>query len=255
MIRYLYIIILLAVSVTVSAKMSKADADAQKTEADSMYSQHHYEQAQKAYLLLLKDNPQNSELLYNVGNCYYRLKKLAHAILYYERAARINPSDDDIRHNLTLARSQSQDKFYSASDLDVVYSFNSFVNTFGSDGWAWMSVVALAVLLAAVLTVRFSDKKGIRRISFVAIFLGVVCVVLFNIFAMIQRNKYTDHSGAIVMKTTKLMSTPDTTGTNLFTLHEGTKVVLNDTTLPTWTEVNLSDGQQGWVQNNDIENI
>ena len=57
------------------------------------------------------------------------------------------------------------------------------------------------------------------------------------------------------MTTTKLMSTPDTTGTNLFTLHGGTKVSLSDTTLPTWTEVSLSDGRKGWVSNKDFEKI
>ena len=57
------------------------------------------------------------------------------------------------------------------------------------------------------------------------------------------------------MRTTRLMSTPDTTGTNLFTLHGGTKLSLTDTTLPLWSEVSLSDGQRGWVTNTDIERI
>lgn len=226
-----------------------------KAEADTLYARHHYEQAQQAYARLLKRNPNDATLLYNQGNCYYRLKDIPHAILCYERAARLNPSDADNRHNLTLARAQTQDKFYSSSDLDIVYSFRSFLNTFGTDGWAWLSVVALALALASVLWMRFSLSPRTRKVAFASILLMGVLVIVFNVFANLQHRKLTDHSAAIVMKTTKLLSTPDTTGTNLFTLHGGTKLSVSDTTLPAWTEVSLSDGRKGWVANKDIEPI
>ena len=111
------------------------------------------------------------------------------------------------------------------------------------------------LLLAAILTLRFSAARRLKKWSFAVILLSAVCIVVFNIFAALQRSKYNDHSSAIIMTTTKLMSTPDTTGTNLFTLHGGTKVSLSDTTLPTWTEVSLSDGRKGWVSNKDFEKI
>lgn len=226
-----------------------------KAEADTLYSRHHYEQAQQAYASLLKQHPKDATLWYNQGNCYYRLKDIPHAILCYERAARLNPSDADNRHNLTLARAQTQDKFYSSSDLDIVYSFRSFLNTFGTDGWAWLSVVALAIALAAIVVMRFSWSPRTRKVAFAAILLAGVLVIVFNLFANLQHRKLADHSAAIVMKTTPLLSTPDTTGTNLFTLHGGTKLSIRDTTLPAWTEVSLSDGRKGWVANSSIEPI
>lgn len=226
-----------------------------KAEADTLYARHHYEQAQQAYARLIQRNPDDATLLYNQGNCYYRLKDIPHAILCYERAAKLNPSDADNRHNLTLARAQTQDKFYSSSDLDIVYSFRSFLNTFGTDGWAWLSVVALALALTAVLVMRFSQSSRTKKVAFAGILLMGVLVIVFNIFANMQHRKLTDHSAAIVMETTKLLSTPDTTGTNLFTLHGGTKLSVRDTTLPNWTEVSLSDGRKGWVANKSIEPI
>ena len=57
------------------------------------------------------------------------------------------------------------------------------------------------------------------------------------------------------MTTTPLRSTPEKEGTILFTLHGGTKVKLTDTTLPLWSEVQLSDGRQGWILNKSKENI
>ena len=246
--RSLFIILLLLVGLTVAAKKTKADAD-------TLYSQHHYAEAAEVYRALLKSHPHDAQLLYNLGNCHYRLKDIPSAILAYERAAKFNPSDGDNRHNLTLARAQTQDKFYSSSDLDIAWSFNSFVNTFGAVGWTWLSVAAFALLLAAILMMRFSNRRRLKKWSFAVILLAVAAIILSNIFAFIQRSKYRDHSSAIIMTTTKLMSTPDTTGTNLFTLHGGTKVSLTDTTLPAWTEVSLSDGRKGWIDNNSFEKI
>lgn len=254
--RTLYIYIILSLfTLTINGQGTKVNGQSSKAAADTLYSQHHYAEAAEAYTSLLKANPDNAQLLYNLGNCYYRLKDIPHAILAYERAAKLNPSDGDCRHNLTLARAQTQDKFYSSSDLDIAWSINSFVNTFGAAGWAWLSALAFGVMLAAILLMRFSNVKWVKKWAFAVILLAVACIFLFICLSFVQRKKHSDHSHAIIMTTTKLMSTPDTTGTNLFTLHGGTKVSLNDTTLPAWSEVSLSDGQKGWINNNDMEKI
>lgn len=226
-----------------------------KAQADTLYSQHHYAEAAEAYRQLLRHHPNSAQLHYNLGNSYYRLKDIPRAILSYERAAKLNPSNADCRHNLTLARAQTQDKFYSSSDLDIAWSFNSLLNTFDTAGWAWLGVASFAAMLAAIVVMRFSNRRKVKKAAFVAILLAALCIILFNIFALIQRAKHRDHSAAIIINTTKLMSTPDTTGTNLFTLHGGTKVSLTDTTLPSWSEVTLSDGQKGWIDNDDMEKI
>ncbi len=226
-----------------------------KLKADSLYMQHHYSEALQQYDLLLKKHATDPGLLYNAGNCYYRLKKYPEAILSYERSLRYDPANRDLRHNLTMARAHSIDKFYSATDLELVYSFNSFVNTLSMDGWAWVSVLSLLAIVCFSLLWRVSKKKYSRNISAFAIVCSVVCIVLSNIFAYTQYRRYTDRSGAVIMKTTPLRSTPDTTGKTIFTLHGGTKVTLTDTTLPAWSEVKLPDGRKGWIFNKDKENI
>ncbi len=226
-----------------------------KTGADSLYLQHHYNEALQQYRLLLRENPNAPDLLYNTGNCYYRLKKFPEAILSYERSMRYNPADKDLRHNLTMARAHSADKFYSAADLELVYSFNSFANVLSMDGWAGVSVIALFAAVCFCLVCRLSRKKTLRKISAIAIVCSAVCIVLSNVFAYTQYRRYSDNSGAVIMTATPLRSTPDTTGGIMFTLHGGTKVTLTDTTLPTWSEVRLPDGRKGWILNKDKENI
>ncbi len=49
-------------------------------------------------------------------------------------------------------------------------------------------------------------------------------------------------------------SSPDNSGTDLFLLHEGTKVTVEDE-VGEWFEVRLSDGNKGWIPSNSLEII
>ena len=226
-----------------------------KLKADSLYQQHHYSEALQQYKLLLKKQSNAPKLLYNAGNCYYRLKKYPEAILSYERSMRYNPADRDLRHNLTMARAHSTDKFYSASDLDLVFSFNYFVNTLSIDGWAWVSVISLFAIVCLCVVCRVSGKKYLRKVSAYVIASLAICIVLSNVFAYTQYCRCTDNTGAVIMTATPLRSTPDTSGKAILTLHGGTKVTLTDTSVPMWSEVKLPDGRKGWICNKDMENI
>ena len=75
-------------------------------------------------------------------------------------------------------------------------------------------------------------------------------------FSAWQRNDYQSHDEAVVMKTvTSVKSSPSSgSSTDLFILHEGTKVKVLDGE-GAWTNVSLSDGRQGWMKTDDIEII
>jgi SH3-like domain-containing protein len=49
-------------------------------------------------------------------------------------------------------------------------------------------------------------------------------------------------------------SSPDSSGTDLFVLHEGTKVEIEDE-VGEWLEIRLSDGNKGWIPANCLEII
>ena len=50
-------------------------------------------------------------------------------------------------------------------------------------------------------------------------------------------------------------STPTAGGTDLFILHEGTRVDIIDNTMADWKEIRVPDGKQGWVEAKQIEVI
>ena len=62
--------------------------------------------------------------------------------------------------------------------------------------------------------------------------------------------------GAIVTAPTiTVKSTPNESGTDLFVLHEGTKVYIEDNSMKGWKEIRLEDGKEGWLPTSSIEVI
>ena len=80
--------------------------------------------------------------------------------------------------------------------------------------------------------------------------------ILANIFDSEQKSELINHDNSIIMSpSVKVKSTPNQSGTDLFILHEGRKVIIKDNTMKEWKEIKLEDGNVGWVPTNVIEII
>ena len=81
--------------------------------ADAVYKQERFEEA-SALFDALKDNaPTENDLAkvyHNLGNSLVKEQKLEEAIDAYKSALRINPKDEDTRHNLALSKQQKQEQ-------------------------------------------------------------------------------------------------------------------------------------------------
>ncbi len=227
-----------------------------KADADSSYVQGNYQKAIEQYEALLQEGCQNADIYYNLGNAYYRSEEITQAILAYERALLLSPGDADIRFNLQLARTKTIDKMAPQSEFFVVTWYRSLVNQFSVDGWAYMALILLAATIILALLYLFSSPIWLRKLGF---FGGILALLLFglsNLFAWQQKQTLTHRDGAIVIQSAvPVKSTPSANGTDLFILHEGTKVFITDDTMQDWREVRLPDGKVGWVETNQIEVI
>ena len=226
-----------------------------KTEADSAYVRGQYQQAIKSYEQLLK-NGASAELYYNLGNSYYRSENVTQAVLNYERALLLSPGDRDIRFNLQLARSKTIDKIVPESEMFFVTWYHSLVNLMSVDGWARTALVSFVLAIALSLVYLFSGQILLRKIGFFAGITMLVLFVLSNIFASQQKEALIHRKGAIVISPSiTVKSTPALNGTDLFILHEGTKVTITDNTMKGWKEIRIADGKEGWIESNKIEVI
>ena len=226
-----------------------------KAEADSSYVRGQYQQAITQYEALLKQGA-SADLYYNLGNAYYRTENIPEAVLNYERALLLSPGDRDIRFNLQIARSKTFDKIVPESEMFFVTWYRSLVSMMSVDAWARTALVSLAITIILMLVYLFSERIWLRKASF---FGGVALLLLFvgaNIFAWQQKKDLLNRKGAIIFSpSVTVKSTPAANGTDLFILHEGTKVVITDGSMKEWKEIRLADGKEGWIESKHIRVI
>ena len=226
-----------------------------KPEADSAYVNGNYQEAIKGYESLLKQGA-SAELYYNLGNAYFRTENITRAVLNYERALLLSPGDGDIRFNLQIARSKTIDKIVPESEMFFVTWYRSLVNLMSVDGWGRMALISLAIVIVLFLVYLFSARVWVQKLGF---FGGIVLLLLFvlsHFFAWQQRQQLLYRQGAIVVApSVAVKSSPAQNGTDLFILHEGTKVVITDGSMRNWREIRLADGKKGWIESKKIEVI
>ena len=228
---------------------------ATKADADSAYVNGNYQEAIKVYESLLKQG-ESAELYYNLGNAYYRTENITRAVLNYERALLLSPGDGDIRFNLQIARSKTIDKIVPESEMFFVTWYRSLVNIMSVDGWGRMALVSLALVIVLFLVYLFSARVWVQKVGFFGGGFLLFVFVLSNFFAWQQRQQLLNREGAIVVApSVTVKSTPAQNGTDLFILHEGTKVVITDGSMKSWREIRLADGKKGWIESKKIELI
>ena len=226
-----------------------------KANADSAYARQQYQQAIKDYEELLQGGV-SAELYYNLGNAYYRTDNITKAVLNYERALLLSPGDADIRFNLQMARSKTIDKITPESEMFFVTWYHSLVNIMSVDGWANVALGSFGLAIVLALVYLFSSRIWMRKVGF---FAGAAFILLFavaNLFAYQQKKELLNRTGAIVISSAvPVKSTPSKGGTDLFILHEGTKVEITDGSMRDWKEIRVADGKEGWVETSKIEII
>ena len=231
------------------------NTDSLKVVADSAYAKEDYESAAKTYLRIAKQG-ESAAVCYNLGNCYYRLDDIAHAVLWYERASLLSPGDDDIRFNLDMARSKPIDRITPRHEFFFVTWFRLMTNWMSADSWARLSILLFVLCLVSLAVYIYGQQMWLRKTGFTLAVVFLIATLLGNVCAWSQRDRQTSRQGAIVMSPSVVVkSTPSKSGSDLFVLHEGTRVDIRDNSLSQWAEVVLADGKQGWLEKKTIEVI
>ncbi len=226
-----------------------------KANADSAYARENYTQAIKDYEELLEGG-ESAALYYNLGNSYYRTGNVTHAIINYERARLLSPADNDIRFNLQFARTKTIDKITPETEMFFVSWYHAVVNMASVDGWGHIALWSLAAAIVLALLYLFASRIWLRKVGFFGGFAMLVLFVLANLFAFQQRHFLENRTGAIVVSSSvAVRSTPSKGGTELFILHEGTRIDITDGSMKGWKKVRLADGREGWMETSGMEVI
>ena len=248
-------ILILGLSMTAPVfGLSLSEADLLAAQAEK-----HYAAGDHAEALSLLDSVNttftSSALLFNMGNCHFKLGDIPQAILHYERALRLAPGDADVRSNLELARQNVVDRVNELPAFSLGSTWGRLRGGRDADQWArrslWSCLLIFVSLAAAILVVN----RALRRTLYGAASVFVIITVVSVAFAAFRAEEVTDDSEAIIVGAkVDVRSEPRPNTTVLFVLHKGTKVtVLQEQ--GGWSEVQLSNGNVGWMPPATLERI
>ena len=224
-------------------------------EAEEAYAKEDYTQAIELYESVLKSYGESAMVYYNLGNAYYKAGKVAPAILNYERALLLNPGDSDSRFNLQDARHKTVDKIEPIGEFFLTRWIGTVEDVYSADGWAKWGVASFLLFIGCLVLFFFSKWIRLKKIGFFAGICFLLISLVANLFADSQQDKLLHRADAIVFASTvTVKSSPDASGTDLFILHEGTKVTIKST-LGEWSEIQLEDGNVGWMPSKEIQQI
>lgn len=225
-------------------------------QADSLYKQEEYAEAAVAYEHVLKREGASSVIYYNLGNAYYKDQQIPQAILAYERALLLNPSDRDARFNLEMARQKTIDKQNPPSQMFFVTWWKQL--SCMAAPWTWVAVglSTFVLMLLGLLFYAFSSRATVRTLGGYASAVLLFVSVVANLCLATQWRMSHHRDHAIVMAATAAVkSSPGENSTDLFLIHEGSRLRILDASMREWYEVEVEEGKQGWIRTEDIEVI
>ena len=248
------ILLILPVLLISLCALAAIDPQSEK-QAEEFYREGKYNEAAEIYRILRAGGMESAILYYNLGNCYYKLGENTQAILNYERALLLDPSDASARYNLKMAQQAIVDKIEVLPELFLVRWYKGFVGYFSADQWGYISVTLFILFLVMAALFFYSPSVGIKKTGFVVGIIAFFLTVGTMFFAMQQDKKVTDREYAIITTpSVTVKGAPDNSGTSLFLIHEGLKVRVVGQ-LGDWYNIRMADGNEGWVAKGDLEKI
>lgn len=249
---------------------SATTADSLMAAADKAYDSHNYQRALELYNEALADYGSSAALYYNMGNTAYRLKDRAHAILYYERALKIDPSLRAARNNLQFIREKTQ------VDLANVATTGSWIDgimsRLSTNGWATMALVAFVAALVAIAIVVASDRRRRKLIAFYSSIVLLLIAIASISCAIHLHNAQSSNKYAIIVGNNAhghhsphaATMTDHNDNDKEFALPDGMKVEIidhidektEDKSKPVlWYKIKTAEGAKAWVLATDLERI
>lgn len=224
--------------------------------ANQLYKSEKYEAAAKKYEFIHANLKQESvELYFNLGNCYYKLDKVAPAIYNFEKALLLNPNDIIIKTNLEFAQKKAIDDIKIKPEVGFSKSIYNVVNVLHFDTWACTAVVLSFLFLLAFLGYYFGGTSFIKRTFFTAMFVFLVGILSTILAAFLQKQNEMSTKPAIVFNAVvNVKSAPKNTSEDVLVLHEGTKVFVLET-IDNWKKIQLTDKTIGWVEKDAIKEL
>jgi len=212
--------------------------------ANRAYADGKYQEAVALYEQIIQDGFESGEVYFNLGNSFYKLNEIGKSILYFEKASIYLPQDESLNQNLSIARLKVVDKIDSIPKLFIEIWWNRATQIFSINVFCWLTLILFILTLCIISIYLIFTINIFKRL------IWVFSILFFLILILTVGRIYqfeTSEFGVILINKISVVSEPSLSGTEVFILHEGTKVQVNRR-LDGWFEISLADGKTGWLK-------
>jgi len=228
------------------------DFQEQFAKGNEAYSQNDYSKAISHYSEIVKGGMASSELYYNLANAHKENNQLGQAILYYEKAIKLSPNNNNIKTNLEISREEVDSDIIEIPDFLPVRIWRAFSSLLSPLIWIIVQTLLGLLLLYSVYSffktqIPKSRSVKIFMLSLLALF--IVIPAGHTAHKLISSLDY-----GVVMSQSDLKDAPDDRSENIEPLSEGVKVKIIDQ-VDDWYKVSLMNKEIGWLEKNKLELI
>ncbi|WP_445748468.1 tetratricopeptide repeat protein [Polaribacter sp.] len=223
--------------------------------ANDFYKNEKFDKAIELYHQIESKGTISVELYYNLGNSYYKINKVGPSIYYFEKALKLDPTNEDAQNNLIFAKRLALDNIQEIPK-NIFQKINAnYLQKLSYNQWAIVSVVFSFLACILFLLFYFANSPTIKRIYFgssiSSFLLLIICFsITYNQYSFSQNNK----EAIVFAETSTVKNAPTFNSEEVFILHEGTKVIVLDR-IDNWKKIKLADGKQGWIIAKEIKEI
>lgn len=221
--------------------------------ANKQYKDGLYKEAISTYDSIEKLGYISSELFYNLGNSYYKLNQVAPTIYNYERALILDPLNEDAQNNLVFAKRLTIDNIEELPKTILDKIDESIIKKLSYNQWAILIVVFSFLGSLLFLAFYYANKPSQKRFYFITSALSFLLFIVVFVVTMKEYNESASKIEAIVFaQQVVIKNAPTNNSDDVFTLHEGTKVMILDA-VDNWKKIKIADGKIGWVTQDNLK--
>jgi len=254
-IYFRFLICLCFIFILISETGIAKDVNSSMQQASEYYRNAEFDKAINIYEQLRSEGYEGTSLYFNLSNSYYRIGKLGFAILNYERALKISPSDEDVKHNLAFANLSTVDRIQPLPTFFLFEWWQTLLNSLSVNGWSYAAYFFYMTLLALIVLYFYARTISQQKlILFSGLGTLFILALILSLLIVKINQEQTLISGVVIEQSITVKTSPDVKSTDAFVIHEGLKVNLEDR-LDEWIKIRLADGKVGWIENDTIEKI
>ena len=215
------------------------------------YRNNQHDLAIQEFETILNNNWDSPELYFNLGNAFYRIGNTSGAVWAYESCLKITPTHSDAEYNLRLANLNVKDRVDLPDPPIYLKWYMGIKERYAPSMWINITLFILLILSLLTTVSRILSSVWLNYIQsmFITLFF---CSLFFTLHSIWTENSV--NQGVIYYPVVEIRSEPNKFSARLFEVHEGLKVLVNQTS-ENWVEIELLDGKAGWIENHQIRLI